>query len=171
MSEGVSKRICRGEVPLLIILLGWFPVTILASKLAGNQVALYAGLGYFAAVFYFTNRSRGAGMSSPRSPIGMSEGGTERFEASSVLFDCWMDKASANIEKWGLQDEETLLLAIQEELGELTQAHLEARDEGGDPGRVDEELDDLGALLLQLHESRNNRSPQAATGQKDGGSR
>ncbi len=75
-------------------------------------------------------------------------------EATPVLFDRWMGMASENIEEWGLQDEETLLLAIQEELGELTQAHLEARAEGGDPARVDEELDDLGALLLQLHERR-----------------
>jgi len=75
-------------------------------------------------------------------------------EASSTVFDRWMGKAAENIEKWGLQDEETLLLAIQEELGEMTQAHLEARAEGGDPSRVDDELDDLGALLLQLHESR-----------------
>lgn len=79
--------------------------------------------------------------------------GTPR-EPTSVLFDRWMGKASENIEEWGLQDEETLLLAIQEELGELTQAHLEARAEGGDPERIDEELDDLGALLIQLHEAR-----------------
>jgi len=75
-------------------------------------------------------------------------------EASSSVFDRWIGQASENIEKWGLQDEQTLLLAIQEELGELTQAHLEANHEHGDPGRVDDELDDLGALLLQLHESR-----------------
>lgn len=77
-------------------------------------------------------------------------------EASSSLFDRWMGKASENIDKWGLQKEETLLLAIQEELGELTQAHLEARHEDGDPARVGEELDDLGALLLQLHERTEN---------------
>ncbi|UTF52830.1 hypothetical protein [Natronosalvus rutilus] len=85
------------------------------------------------------------------------------FEASSCLFDRWRGKASDNIEKWGLQREETLLLAIQEELGELTQAHLEATHEGGDPGRVAEELDDLGALLIQLYESHRNRSLQAGT--------
>ena len=75
-------------------------------------------------------------------------------EASSVLFDRWMGKASENIEEWGVQSERTLLLAIQEELGELTQAVLEADAEGGDPARIDEELDDLGALLLQFHERR-----------------
>jgi NTP pyrophosphatase (non-canonical NTP hydrolase) len=80
--------------------------------------------------------------------------GADRGEASSVVFDRWLGQASENIEEWGLQDEETLLLAIQEELGELTQAHLEARHEDGDPDRVDDELDDLGALLLQFHEAR-----------------
>ena len=88
----------------------------------------------------------------------MSEGGFEQFEASSSLFDRWMSKADENIHEWGLQDEETLLLAMQEELGELTQAVLEARAEGGDPGRIDRELDDLGALLIQFHERRNRRS-------------
>jgi NTP pyrophosphatase (non-canonical NTP hydrolase) len=75
-------------------------------------------------------------------------------ESSSVVFDRWIGQADRNIRKWDLQDEETLLLAIQEELGELTQAVLEARSEGGDPKRIDEELDDLGALLLQFHERR-----------------
>lgn len=79
-------------------------------------------------------------------------------EASSVLFDRWLGKASENIDEWGYQDEETLLLAIQEELGELTQAHLEARAEDGNPARVGEELDDLGALLIQFHEVRNTGS-------------
>ena len=80
--------------------------------------------------------------------------GAARREASSAAFDRWIGKAAENIEEWCLQDEETLLLAIQEELGELTQAHLEARAEGADPARVDEELDDLGALLIQFHEAR-----------------
>lgn len=84
----------------------------------------------------------------------MSE--TER-EPSSTVFDRWMGQAAENIENWGLQDEQTLLLAIQEEFGELTQAHLEANHEDGDPSRVDDELDDLGALLLQLHERRQKR--------------
>ncbi|WP_204365385.1 hypothetical protein [Halorubrum distributum] len=78
----------------------------------------------------------------------------DRREASSVVFDRWMGKASENIDEWGVQDEETLLLAMQEELGELTQAVLEARAEGGDPARIGDELDDLGALLLQFHEAR-----------------
>jgi|GEM_PF-1391772 len=91
-------------------------------------------------------------------PQIQTDGGGEAPEASSAVFERWVSQADRNLEKWGLQDEETLLLAIQEELGELTQAHLEARDEGGDPDRVDEELHDLGALLIQLHKGRNNRS-------------
>jgi hypothetical protein len=97
----------------------------------------------------------------------MTETGTERPKSSSVLFDRWIGKADENIEKWGLQDEETLLLAIQEELGELSQAFLEARSEGGDPARIDKELDDLGALLLQFHEARNVHSLNPATDRKE----
>lgn len=72
--------------------------------------------------------------------------------------DGWDDecarKADENIEEWGLQDERTLLLAMQEELGELTQAVLEADEEDGDPDRIDEELSDLGALLMQMEATR-----------------
>lgn len=75
-------------------------------------------------------------------------------DTDAEVFDRWTGKASENIEEWGLQSQETLLLAIQEEVGELAQAHLEARAEGGDPERIDAELDDLGALLIQLHERR-----------------
>jgi len=78
-------------------------------------------------------------------------------EKHPVSADRWMGKASENIEEWGLQDEETLLLAIQEELGELTRAVLEARYEGGDERAIDEELDDLGALLIQFDERRRRR--------------
>lgn len=62
----------------------------------------------------------------------------------------WTAKAEENLEEWGVQEPETLLLALQEELGELTQAHLEATHEDGAPERLQEELDDLGALLIQL---------------------
>jgi len=79
-----------------------------------------------------------------------------------------MGKASENIDEWGYQDEATLLLAMQEELGELTQAHLEARAEGGGPRRVEEELDDLGALLLQFHEVRNRTREGSQAGDRDG---
>ena len=70
---------------------------------------------------------------------------------SMGLFAGWHHKASENVAEWGLQDTETLLLAMQEELGELTQAHLESVHEDGDPERVAEEMADLGALLFQLH--------------------
>lgn len=93
----------------------------------------------------------------------ITDGGGITAEASSVVFDRWIGQASENLDEWGLQDKETLLLAIQEELGELTQAVLEARAEGGDPRRIDEELDDLGALLLQFHERRKRRSVDTAT--------
>jgi len=96
-----------------------------------------------------------------------ADGGKGGSEACSVVFDRWIGKADANIAEWGLQSEETLLLAIQEELGELTQAYLEATHEDGHDGRVDEELDDLGALLLQLHEARNSRSLSPATDRDD----
>lgn len=62
----------------------------------------------------------------------------------------WINKAEDNVEKWGLQDVETLLLAMQEEQGELAQAYLEAEHEDGDLARVATELDDLAALCIQL---------------------
>lgn len=62
----------------------------------------------------------------------------------------WAKRAGENVDKWGEQDLETLLLAAQEELGELTQAVLEARAENGDPERIVEEIVDLAALLFQI---------------------
>lgn len=59
-------------------------------------------------------------------------------------------RAESNIEEWGLQSKDTLLLCMQEELGELTQAYLEHRHEGGDKARIEHELVDLMALCLQL---------------------
>ena len=81
-------------------------------------------------------------------------GGTEHY---LMLGQQWGQKAEENVEEWGIQKVDTLLLAIQEELGELTQAHLEARAEGGDPARVEEELADLSALCFQLQWSLNRR--------------
>lgn len=62
----------------------------------------------------------------------------------------WEEQARANVDEWGIQTRQTLLLAAQEELGELTQAALEATHEDGDPERIQAEVDDLGALLVQL---------------------
>lgn len=62
----------------------------------------------------------------------------------------WRQKALGNVDEWGMQDIDTLLLASMEELGELSQSVLEARAEDGDPDRIHEELADLGALMFQL---------------------
>lgn len=42
---------------------------------------------------------------------------------------------------------------INEEVGEIEQAYLEATHEDGDPVEVQGEIDDLGPLLMQLVES------------------
>ena len=59
-------------------------------------------------------------------------------------------KAAANTAKWGMQDFQTLGLAVAEEAGELAQAILQHLHEGGDRGRICEESVDLGALCLQV---------------------
>lgn len=71
-------------------------------------------------------------------------------ELDRRCLEAFRQQAERNVETWGEQSIETLLLATIEELGELTQAHLEAVAEGGDPRRRREELGDLGALPLQL---------------------
>lgn len=72
-------------------------------------------------------------------------------ERTTRTTERWVQKAEENIEEWGWQSKATLLLAATEELGELTQAYLESRHEGGDRTSMQDELDDLGALLIQLH--------------------
>jgi len=62
----------------------------------------------------------------------------------------WKRKANENVDEWGLQDIPTLLLAMQEEQGELAQAYLESEHEGGNVGQIAAELDDLAALCIQL---------------------
>jgi len=57
-------------------------------------------------------------------------------------------KAMDNVEKWGVQERETLLLAMLEELGELTQNCLENRYENGLNNEYNE-LYDLTALMYQ----------------------
>lgn len=69
--------------------------------------------------------------------------------------ETWSWKAEKNVEKWGLQQVETLLLAMQEEQGELAQAHLEHKHEDGDFERIRSELADLGALCFQLERKLN----------------
>lgn len=62
----------------------------------------------------------------------------------------WTEKAAENVDEWGLQEIDTLLLAMQEEQGELTQAYLESEYEDGDAAQIAAELDDLAALCIQL---------------------
>jgi rubrerythrin len=85
--------------------------------------------------------------------------------------DKWTAIAKENIDNWGLQDAETLLLAMQEELGELTQAHLEAEHEDGDRGAVEQELDDLAALIIQMHYRQAQEYRETGSGEirTDGG--
>jgi len=78
----------------------------------------------------------------------------------------WKQRAQNNVGEWGFQGVETLLLAMQEEMGELTQSHLEARAEDGDPDRVEEELCDLGALCFQLAWVLNDCSVDTDTNQE-----
>ena len=72
----------------------------------------------------------------------------------------WEAKADENIAKWGLQEVDTLLLAIQEETGETARAYLEATHEGGDSSRIREELDDLAALCIQLDRALDEESDE-----------
>lgn len=62
----------------------------------------------------------------------------------------FMAQARKNVDKWGMQDLNTLGLAAAEELGEVCQAILQAKHEGGDPERIRDEAVDLGALCLQI---------------------
>lgn len=64
--------------------------------------------------------------------------------------DRWYAKAHENVDEWGLQNPAVVLLAMQEEMGELTQAYLEATYEGADEYEAQEELHDLGALCVQF---------------------
>ena len=59
-------------------------------------------------------------------------------------------KANTNIKRWGLQDYETLALCIAEEAGEIAQAVLQFKQEGGEESRIFQESIDLGALCEQM---------------------
>lgn len=65
----------------------------------------------------------------------------------------WDRRALENEEEWGIQHPEELLSAINEEVGEIEQAYLEATHEDGEKGDVEGDIDDLGPLLMQLVES------------------
>jgi NTP pyrophosphatase (non-canonical NTP hydrolase) len=66
------------------------------------------------------------------------------------LVRAFADQAEKNLAKWGKQEMETLCLCIAEETGELAQAVLQARHDGGDPDRIRREAIDLGALCAQM---------------------
>lgn len=66
------------------------------------------------------------------------------------LHEVWYERADENLDHWGIQNPAVVLLAMQEELGELTRAYLEATYENGNPADAREELHDLGALLYQF---------------------
>lgn len=72
----------------------------------------------------------------------------------------WDEQAAENIDEWGVQHPLELFAAISEEVGEIEQAYLEATHEGGSEGAVEDEIDDLGPLLMQLVESLRTH-PQA----------
>ena len=73
------------------------------------------------------------------------------MDRADPLHETWYSKADENVEAWGIQDPAVVLLAMQEELGELTRAYLEATYEDGDRRAPRDEMHDLGALLVQLH--------------------
>lgn len=60
------------------------------------------------------------------------------------------EMADRNVRKWGLQDFQTLTLAVAEETGELAQAVLQHKWEAGSLERVRDEAVDLGALCIQI---------------------
>lgn len=70
---------------------------------------------------------------------------------SSRLTREWQQKAEENVREHGTQHPETLLAAMQEEVGEVAQAYLDATyfDEA-DQEDLAEEIEDLAALLVQL---------------------
>ncbi|MHA1403796.1 MAG: hypothetical protein ACTSSI_08530 [Candidatus Helarchaeota archaeon] len=56
-----------------------------------------------------------------------------------------------NVKKWGIQEIDILLLATMEELGELSQAFLQANWENQPRERIESELIDLAALLPAIY--------------------
>jgi NTP pyrophosphatase (non-canonical NTP hydrolase) len=68
------------------------------------------------------------------------------------ICNLFKSRSKKNIQKWGLQPLNTLLLCAMEEMGELTQAYLQYRHEDGELMKIHDELIDLGALLIQIHQ-------------------
>jgi len=65
-------------------------------------------------------------------------------------FSHWRAAAVENVDEWGVQTPETVLLAMMEELGELVQTRLEYTSGDGEYARIQQELDDLAPLCWQL---------------------
>jgi len=61
----------------------------------------------------------------------------------------WIKKSEENEKKWGIQTLKDLGLAMSEELGELVREILHYFYENGSIERIQEELDDLAALIYQ----------------------
>lgn len=78
----------------------------------------------------------------------------EAMSKKSIVNPIWLEwikrKAEKNIDKWGVQNFETLALAVSEESGELAQAVLQYKWEGGKIGRISQEALDLAALCVQV---------------------
>lgn len=82
-----------------------------------------------------------------------SESGSQVGEQalSSAVVSRWVAHAAENTGTANDKEPEQLLLAMQQQLGEVTETIV--RNNAGDDGpRVGDELDKLGGLLLQLHE-------------------
>lgn len=79
---------------------------------------------------------------------------TAKNSMHPLVRPAWMDwinrRVCKNLDKWGVQDFETLGLAVCEEAGELAQAILQNKHEGGDRGRITREALDLAALCVQV---------------------
>lgn len=80
----------------------------------------------------------------------MSDTSMDDTEHVDKYDQAYARRAKSNVDNWGMQDLDTLLLATQEELGELTQAYLEEQYEGGEKARIENELIDLMALCMQM---------------------
>ncbi|MHA1315149.1 MAG: hypothetical protein ACTSRB_14700 [Candidatus Helarchaeota archaeon] len=61
----------------------------------------------------------------------------------------WIKRSKENEKKWGVQTLKDLGLAMSEELGELVREILHYFHESGSLERIQEELDDLAALIYQ----------------------
>lgn len=81
----------------------------------------------------------------------MSDGNPPGIGENWNLCKLWEGRAHENVERWGQQRMDTLLLAMQEELGELTRSYLQWMHEEGEPRSVADELHDLAPLLFQFY--------------------